>query len=216
MTSNSINYNRNLEIARNNRVQEKLGRDTLNENIRNNMYNNLLGQLNYQEGKRHNIRTEKTDRYRARTDRMRHHEGVRHNKATERETHRTNVANENIGWYNARSNRMNAHANRRNAHSNAYNAQSNRANAYSNMSNARSNASNARTNYGKVIIDSTTAKERARLLRAQARGQELQNPFIPANNVVGFFNQATGAVKNMGQAIGGILGPIANVIGAVG
>jgi hypothetical protein len=111
MTQNQLTAVRNSEIARNNLELEKLRAKEIAET------------------KRHAVETER--------------ENFRHNTATEAldqrrisEQHRSNVANENIGFMNALSNQSQARSAERNARSNARNADTNAANARVNLLNA--------------------------------------------------------------------------------
>lgn len=134
MTQNQLTAVRNSEIARNNLELEKLRAKEIAET------------------KRHSVETER--------------ENFRHNTATEaldqrriQEQHRTNVANESIGFMNALSNQSQARSAEKNASANMYNAGSNRLNARTNLLNAGTRLSEL--NYSLAQLYETKKHNRA-------------------------------------------------------
>lgn len=126
----------------------------------------------YVEGHRHNLAYET--------------ENNRHNSATEQqaakelvETKRHNIVGEDVGWYNAGSERMNALSNEKNAESNRMNAYSNQRNAASNERNAETNRMNAYTNQRMASASETQAAAALRNSRTNQGQLKIAEALLP-------------------------------------
>lgn len=154
MTQNQLTAVRNSEIARNNLQLEKLRAQEIAET------------------KRHAVETE--------------NENFRHNTATEEldrrriyEQHRSNVANEGLGFMNALSNQSQARSAERNASSNARSAEANIANARTNLLNAGTRISEL--NYSLAQLYET--KKHNRAVEAETiRNNDLMNSIALEKN----------------------------------